>query len=189
MELPAFASAFSGLSLQNVATRGGRTPLTPQTRATMGDSLAPVIRLKDTKWDGTSSVSVAMEPIAASEASAVGVAGSAALGATLRRRKPPATALSAAAPTGPPAGVAPKDFYFPKATRNTAPVIALASDSVSVSFDVINPAIGGVSANSSDSVAFWKETPYKYTAPDAPEVVEGAEVISTAKFEAYFPTK
>jgi hypothetical protein len=45
-----------------------------------------------------------------------------------------------------------------------------------------------VSANSVDSVAFWKKT-YKYTAPDAPEVLAGAEVISTAKFEAYFPTR
>lgn len=153
----------------------------------MGDSLAPVIKIKDTKWDGTSSVSVSMGKIAASEADAVGVAGSAALGATMRRRA--VAAGVDAAPISLPAGVAPKDFYFPTATRNEAPIIDISPTSISVTYEKINPTVGGAAANSTDSVAFWKKKTYKYTAPDAPEVVEGAEVISTAAFEKYFPTK
>lgn len=186
MDSPAFATSFSGLALkQNVSA-----PSVSRTRAAMGDNLAPSIHIKDTKWDGTSSISVAMKTIEASEAAAVGVAGNAALGATMRRRKPPATALPGGAPATPPAGVAPKDFYFPLSTRNEAPLISFpTSDSLSVSFEAVNPVVSGAAANSSDSVAFWKKKEYKYSAPDAPEVVPGAEVISTAKFEAYFPTK
>lgn len=186
MESPAFSTSFSGLALkQNVSA-----PSVSRTRAAMGDNLAPSIHIRDTKWDGTSSISVAMKSIEASEAAAVGVAGSAALGATMRRRKPPATALPGGAPATPPAGVAPKDFYFPPSTRNEAPVISFpTSDSLSVSFEKVNPVVSGASANSADSIAFWKKKEYKYSAPDAPEVVPGAEVISTAKFEAYFPTK
>lgn len=186
MESPAFASSFSGLVLKQ---KCASLPVC-RTRAAMGDNLAPVIKIRDTKWDGTSSVSVAMEPVQASNAAAVGVAGNAAFGATMRRRKPPATTLPTGAPSSPPPGVTPKDFYFPLSTRNEAPVISFpTSDSVAISFDTINPVISGATANSPDSVAFWKKPSFKYSAPDAPEVVPGAEVISTARFEAYYPSK
>lgn len=187
MSHPAFATSFTGLSLSNAFSRNACSAFASPS-ASMGDSIAPVIKIKDTKWDGTSSVAVSMEKIATSEAAAVGIAGNSALGATLRRRSPAASAPDNAASVVPP-GTAPKDFYFPSSTRNEAPVIEISPNSISVGYEKINPTIGGVAANSSDSVAFWKETPFKYTAPDAPEVVDGAEVISTAAFEMYFPTK
>lgn len=183
----AFASSFSGLSLVNPIA--SRAPLSNDpVHAKMGDSLAPVVRIKDTRWDGTSSISVSFESIAPAKAAAVAVAGNAALGATLRRRSPGSGNLLPGN-SAPPAGVAPKDFYFPLSTRNTAPVISFTADSLSVSYDTINPSVTGATANSPDSVAFWKKKPYKYAAPDAPELVDGWEVIETALFENYFPTR
>lgn len=152
----------------------------------MGDSVAPAIKLKDTKFDGTSSVTIQWEEIPPNVSTAQSVEANTALYVALRSRIAPPTALP---PTESlPEDASPVDFYFPTHSRNEAPVISFEYDqSISVSYDTINPQIGGVSANSVESVAFWKETPHKWTAP--PTTASPApETISTALFEKYYPS-
>lgn len=178
------STPFTGAAVRGHASRSSVTPL----RCAMGDSLAPVITIKDTKSDQTSSVAVGMAAIAPDQAAAAGIPGPAALKATLKGRRMP-TALPAAPEACPP-GTAPPDFYFPRSSRNTAPVITLGADqSLAVSYDVINTTVAGISSNAPDSVAFWKEKTYKWAAPaDAPAAAPASEVIETALFEKYFPT-
>lgn len=45
-----------------------------------------------------------------------------------------------------------------------------------------------MSANSVESVAFWKQPIYKYSAPEETSSTPAQETISTVKFEKYFPS-
>lgn len=186
MPVIAFSTLFSGATFRsrNVHTRSAP-------RCTMGSSLAPIIKIKDTKSDQTSEVSIEMVPVAADLAAAAGIAGPAALNATLKGRPMPAVLSSA--PSSCPPGTSPADFFFPTSTRNTAPVIELGADeSLSVSYDVIETTVAGVSSNAPDSVAFWKEKTYKWVQPSDPASVSSPstepEIIETVLFEKYFPT-
>lgn len=158
----------------------------------MGDSVAPKIVLKDTGFDGTSSVSVDWEKIAPKESLAVEVTGNSALAATLAGRKVPGVELpgSGSAPTAPPVGVSPADFYFPAGKRNIAPAIELTyNEKISVTMGEVNPVVSGVAANSKDkeSVAFWKAKSYKYSiTDDSFDMAVGSDPISTELFEKYY---
>lgn len=156
----------------------------------MGDSMAPKINLVNTGSDATSKLKVEWEVVPPNTADAISVEANVALNISLRsfQRSPSLPALPSATEPCPP-GTAPKDFYFPSATRNLAPVISLAyNESISVSYDNINPVVGGVSANAPESIAFWKTPVYKYSAPDTAET-SVPETLSTKAYESYFPTK
>jgi hypothetical protein len=159
--------------------------------AMQSDSVAPVIKITGNgraEPFSTSGVSVSMQPIAADLAAASGVAVTAALKSTLRAMSRKA-AVPAATAKPVPAGTPPANFYFPPGPdRNVAPVIALSNDGVSVSFQKIETTVAGASSNSSGSVAFWKQPTYKYSAPADADSGPEPEIISTAKFEKYFPT-
>lgn len=162
--------------------------------------VAPMITLSfaspASDLDGTAKVGLSMAPVGLDTATAQTILGNMALFAALKSRTRLGTFAAEAAvresPTG-PAGGAPKDVYFPASTRNQAPVISFGADndSISVAYTPINPVVGGVAANSSDSVAFWKTKTYKYAAPPTPEADAPAapEVLETAAYERYFPTK
>lgn len=136
-----------------------------------------------------------MAPVGLDTATAQTILGNMALFTALKSRSRLGTSAAAAAvresPTG-PAGGAPKDVYFPTSTRNQAPVISFgANDCISVAYAAVNPVVGGVAANSPDSVAFWKAKAYKYEAPPSPpaDAAAAPEVLETAAYERYFPTK
>lgn len=179
----AFTTPFSGAVLNARSPRSYNTP-----RCEMAsDSVAPKITLFNTGSDATSKVQVEWTVTPPNTADAFTVVANSALAISMRS-KTTAPALPSAPAVCPP-GVAPADFYFPKETRNLAPVVSLAyNESISVSYDKINPVVGGVAADSVESVAFWKTPSYKYSAPDAAPPQQ-QETISTAKFEAYFPSK
>lgn len=153
----------------------------------MGDSMAPKITLVNTGSDATSKLKVHWEVVPPNTADAISTEANVAFNLSLRsqQRTP---SLPSATETCPP-GTEPKDFYFPSTTRNLAPVISFEyNESISISYDKINPSVAGVSACAPDSIAFWKAPNYKYSAPDAPEAPM-PEIISTEPFEAYFPTR
>jgi len=162
--------------------------------------VAPMITLSFAQpasdLDGTAKVGLSMAPVGLDTTMAQTILANMSLFAALKSRTRLAPSAAAAAaresPTG-SAGSAPKDVYFPVATRNQAPVISFgaANDSISVAYTAINPVVGGQAANSSDSVAFWKTKTYKYEAPSTPaaDAAAAPEVLETAAYERYFPTK
>lgn len=161
--------------------------------------VAPMITLSfaspASDLDGTAKVGLSMAPVGLDTATAQTILGNMALFTALKSRSRLGTSAAAAAvresPTG-PAGGAPKDVYFPTSTRNQAPVISFgANDRISVAYAAVNPVVGGVAANSPDSVAFWKAKAYKYEAPPSPpaDAAAAPEVLETAAYERYFPTK
>lgn len=184
-----FVTSFAGAGLGAKRTSRDVRHISP--RCAMGDSIAPKITLVNTGNDGTSKLIVQWETIAPKDSLAVEVTGNSALTAALKS-KLSLSALPAVSKSAAPAGVSPVDYYFPKGKRNIAPVITLDYDSkIAVSMDEINPVIGGIAANSADkaSTAFWKAKTYKYSAPETPgPVAQGADPISTALFEKYFPS-
>lgn len=182
MHSPAFASPFTGTALRQ--SRSSRSFVTP--RCEMGDSIAPKISLKDTKFDGTSSVTVQWDAIPPNTSDAISIASNMALAVSLRSKtnRPSLPGVTGA----PPSGVSPADFYFPKDSRNKAPVISFEhNESISVSYDTIDAKAGGVSANSVESIAFWKQGATKsYGAPDVSSDVP--ETLETSLYEKYFPS-
>ncbi|GAB0492243.1 hypothetical protein MMPV_003504 [Pyropia vietnamensis] len=170
----------------------------PDPSAARPKDVAPMITLSfatpASDLDGTAKVGLSMKPVGLDTATAQTILGNMALFAALKSRTRLATSAAVAAvresPTG-PAGGTPKDVYFPMSTRNQAPVISFGkdNDSISVAYTAINPVVGGVAANSADGVAFWKNKTYKYEAPATPDAAPAPEVLSTAAYERYFPTK
>lgn len=188
MTLPSFVSSFAGAAL---SARTATSPLTPRC-AMQGDFEAPKIAVipGPTKADGTvdeasCKLKVYWETVASPLVAAGTVTGNSALLASL---KPGTATGSPTVRSAKPDGVAPADWYFPKDMRDKAPVISMEYNSkVSVSFDEINPLVGGTSAK--PSVAFWKQKTYKYTEADLPAPnASTADPIETAAFEKYFPT-
>lgn len=155
----------------------------------MGDSQAPVIAITDTKSDQTSKVAVSWSSIAPKVSEAISVTSNTALNVSLRSRS---RALPTSAPEVPacPPDTSPADFYFPKASRNSAPFIDLVdNESISVDYKAVNTVVGGTSSNSTDSPAFWKAKQYKWvsSAPAAPAATT-PETMDTSLFEKYIPS-
>lgn len=156
----------------------------------MGDSIAPEITIDDTKDPGTSRVGLAMLPISPQTNQAISIQSNIALNISLRSKNRPPSPPSE--PHVCPPGTSPVDFYFPKKSRNQAPSIELDyNKSISVRYSPVNPSVGGVKANSVDSVAFWRQSPPpKYSAPDThkePRITP--ETSSTAAYGKYYPAK
>lgn len=188
MASPGFVGNFTGLKRNSILRQRITTKCAP--RCAMGDSVAPVIRITDTKSDQSSNVQVQWASIPPNDAEAVAVTSNMALNVALRS-KPNVPASTPSERTAPPPGVSPTDFYFPKAYRNKAPCISLVyNESIAVANQEINPVVGGIAANSveKESVAFWKAKTYKYSAPDTASSTGDYETVSTALFEKHFPS-
>lgn len=181
-----FVSSFTGASITSKHVTSKKS--FPTTRCEMGDSIAPKISIKDTGNPATSSVNFLMQKVLPNTSEATSITGNMSLYVSLRSRIN-SPALTPTETTTPPAGVSPADYYFPKETRNLAPVISFEyNKSIGVQYNPINPSVGGIEANSVDTIAFWKPKDYKYSAPENADQDE-PEVISTAEFEKYYPSR
>lgn len=159
--------------------------------------MAPVISIKDTGTDQTSKVSVNWEAVSTSEGTAVGVAGNVSLAMSLMSKdRPPVLKPAPPSKSALPDGASPVDHYFPADIRNEAPIVTLdeKTNSVRVVYEAVDVEVAGVSANSVDSVAFWKKKSYKWAGddelvsePEASTIVQ--EVMDSSRFERYYPTK
>lgn len=180
----AFASSFSGASLK--APPASRSYNTPRCEM-RSDAVAPKISIIDTGSDGTSKVNIEWVVVPPNTADAFTVAGNSALAVSLRSKIN--TPALPGAPVPCPPGVAPADFYFPKDTRNLAPVIEFEyNQSISVGYESINPAVSGITANCVESTAFWKQPEYKYSAPEGESSSTAQETLSTTLYEKYYPS-
>eukprot|EP00177_Eucheuma_denticulatum_P000129 GFKZ01000230.1.p1 GENE.GFKZ01000230.1~~GFKZ01000230.1.p1 ORF type:complete len:290 (+),score=42.98 GFKZ01000230.1:335-1204(+) len=184
MRTPAFATPFTGVSPARL--RPSLASSVP--RCAMGDSLAPEISITDTKSDQTSKLAVSMVPVPPRISDAVSIQANVALFLSLKS-KINVPSPSPASTTPPPANVSPSDLYFPVATRNQAPTIEFPDNAaISVKYEKIDSSVAGVTADSVDSIAFWKKPAFKYDAPPASDSAE-AECLSTALYEKYYPSK
>lgn len=194
MAVIGFTNSFTGVRV-NCRGRewalGGRTALS--LRCEMGDSVAPKIRLVDTKSDATSKIFIEWETLYPNASEAVTVTSNTALNIALRSRTRGPSSAGATMPLPVPEGMSAADFYFPKEYRNSAPFIDLASrNSISVEMKFVNPTCGGYEANEAGSTAFWKKrTPESdYTPPESVATnQEYDEPLNSEEYERYFPTK
>ena len=140
----------------------------------MGDSVAPDIKIVDTKFDGTSSVSVDFKPIPVNLSESQGLMANSALKVTLASLK----MRNQGTPTQ-PTGMQ---------SDNIAPVITFdGTTGISVAFEPIEAKVADVSSTS--SVPFWKAATYKWTNTSvADSSPEPPETLSTSEYEKYFPS-
>lgn len=183
MPTPAFTTPFTGISPAHLRPR----LCTTVPRCAMGDSLAPVISITDTKSDQTSKLSVSMLPVSPNTSDAISIQANVALFLSLKSKvNVPGSAPASTTP--PPVTASPPEYYFPPSLRNKAPVIEFPGNAaIAVKYEKIDSSIGGVTADSVDSIAFWKKPSYKYDAPSASDPAQ-PEILSTALYEKYFPS-
>lgn len=164
----------------------------------MGDSVAPVISINDTKSDQTSKVTVEFQPVAPKTSQAISVTANSALSVALKSKLAKPSLPAPDVPTRDPS-LSPTDYFFPLSMRNTAPFIQLVdNESISVKYEKVEGKVGNQSSNSVGSPAFWKQKQYKWVsdvdtssgipAPTSAATAFKPDDIDSKLFEKYFPS-
>lgn len=185
MNNPAFVTSFTGKVLSTSTNSHG---LHSVPRCAMGDSIAPVITLKQKALEYQNSANISFEVISKNVAAADAIKSNAALSESLRNRT---TSHVLPSPTtskksGPTSGISPSDYYFPTGTRNQAPMISFNAEdlSLSVKYAPVETIVAGAS---STKLPFWKQTaPKNYGSPSGEQ--NGFESLTTEQYERYFPS-